>query len=76
DRDDLLAGLERLAEGDATAGGVVTGRAVSGAGRAVFVFPGQGSQWAGMAVELLESSPVFAERMRECGDALAEFVDW
>ncbi|WP_172382406.1 type I polyketide synthase [Streptomyces sp. MNP-20] len=76
DRDDLLAGLERLAEGDATAGGVVTGRAVSGAGRAVFVFPGQGSQWAGMAVELLESSPVFAERMRECGDALSEFVDW
>ncbi|MEV8411941.1 type I polyketide synthase, partial [Streptomyces niveus] len=35
-------------------------------GRVVFVFPGQGSQWTGMAVELLESSPVFAGRMREC----------
>ncbi|WP_037827713.1 acyltransferase domain-containing protein, partial [Streptomyces sp. NRRL B-1347] len=42
----------------------------------VFVFPGQGSQWAGMAVELLDSSPVFAGRMRECADALSEFVDW
>ncbi|MEV0504964.1 acyltransferase domain-containing protein, partial [Streptomyces spectabilis] len=77
DREELLAALARLAEGDATtAGGVVMGRAVTGAGRAVFVFPGQGSQWAGMAVELLESSPVFAERMRECAEALSEFVDW
>ncbi|WP_158716570.1 acyltransferase domain-containing protein, partial [Streptomyces sp. NRRL S-1314] len=42
----------------------------------VFVFPGQGAQWAGMAVELLESSPVFAERFAECGEALAQFVDW
>ncbi|WP_030689255.1 type I polyketide synthase, partial [Streptomyces sp. NRRL B-1347] len=66
DREELLAALERLAEGDAAAGGVVAGRAVPGAGRAVFVFPGQGSQWAGMAVELLDSSPVFAGRMREC----------
>ncbi|WP_461012435.1 type I polyketide synthase, partial [Streptomyces capparidis] len=31
--------------------------------RAVFVFPGQGSQWAGMAVELLESSDVFRKRL-------------
>ncbi|MER5996879.1 type I polyketide synthase, partial [Streptomyces viridosporus] len=31
-------------------------------GKTVFVFPGQGSQWPGMAVELLESSPVFAAR--------------
>ncbi|MFB9682799.1 type I polyketide synthase [Amycolatopsis plumensis] len=45
-------------------------------GRTVFVFPGQGAQWTGMAVELVESSPVFAARMRECADALAEFVDW
>ncbi|WP_217145075.1 acyltransferase domain-containing protein, partial [Streptomyces sp. AC627_RSS907] len=42
----------------------------------VFVFPGQGSQWPGMAVELLESSPVFAARFEECERALAPFVDW
>ncbi|MFD0417098.1 type I polyketide synthase [Streptomyces sp. NPDC127108] len=75
DRQDILTGLERLAEGDLTAAGVVTGRAES-AGRPVFVFPGQGSQWAGMARELLDESPVFTERMRECGDALSEFVEW
>lgn len=43
---------------------------------AVLVFPGQGSQWAGMAAELLDSSPVFAARLRECDSALGAFVDW
>ncbi|WP_343967939.1 type I polyketide synthase, partial [Streptosporangium amethystogenes] len=45
-------------------------------GRQVFVFPGQGSQWAGMGVELLDSSPAFAAAMAECEAALAPFVDW
>ncbi|MFE4061804.1 beta-ketoacyl synthase N-terminal-like domain-containing protein, partial [Streptomyces sp. NPDC059096] len=42
----------------------------------VLVFPGQGSQWAGMAVELLDSSPVFAEHFTACAAALEPFVDW
>ncbi|WP_126896613.1 type I polyketide synthase, partial [Streptomyces sp. WAC 01420] len=41
-----------------------------------FVFPGQGSQWSGMAVELLGSSAVFAARFGECERALEPFVDW
>ena len=36
----------------------------------VFVFSGQGSQWAGMALGL-GASPVFAEAFAECGEALA-----
>ena len=48
------------------AAGVVTGVA-RGAGRTVFVFPGQGGQWAGMGRELAASSPVFAARLAECG---------
>ncbi|MFD5453459.1 type I polyketide synthase, partial [Streptomyces sp. NPDC127100] len=72
---DGAKGLGALAEGRETAG-VVRGRAGGSDGRAVFVFPGQGSQWAGMAAELLESSPVFAERMAECAMALDPFVDW
>ncbi|WP_143570402.1 type I polyketide synthase, partial [Streptomyces acidiscabies] len=75
DRDELIARLAGLAAGEPGAG-VVTGQsAVSGRG-VVFVFPGQGSQWVGMARGLLVSSPVFAERMRECAQALAPFVDW
>ncbi|MEU1026340.1 acyltransferase domain-containing protein, partial [Streptomyces sp. NPDC005904] len=42
----------------------------------VFVFPGQGSQWAGMGARLLDASPVFAEVMNECAVALAPYVDW
>ncbi|MCW8220659.1 SDR family NAD(P)-dependent oxidoreductase, partial [Streptomyces griseolus] len=50
------------------------GRTVDG--RAVLVFPGQGSQWAGMAVRLLGAPGVFAERMAECERALSPYVDW
>ncbi|MFC0602228.1 type I polyketide synthase, partial [Streptomyces palmae] len=59
DREELLAGLRALAAGEtAGAAHVVSGEG-TGQRRAVFVFPGQGSQWAGMAVELLDSSAVF-----------------
>ncbi|MER5516936.1 type I polyketide synthase [Streptomyces sp. NPDC002763] len=44
--------------------------------RVVFVFPGQGSQWAGMAAELLDSAPVFAAHLAECDTAARAFVDW
>ncbi|TGB00585.1 type I polyketide synthase, partial [Streptomyces palmae] len=75
DREELLAGLRALAAGEtAGAAQVVLGQS-RGVGRPVFVFPGQGSQWAGMAVELLDSSAVFGEAMGECERALAPFVE-
>ncbi len=55
---------------------VVRGGVVPGAGRVVFVFPGQGSQWLGMAEELLDASPVFERRLVECEEALSGFVEW
>ncbi|MGW2330392.1 type I polyketide synthase [Streptomyces sp. NPDC001700] len=75
DRERLLAGLDSLAAGTEPAG-VVRGAATGGADDIVFVFPGQGSQWAGMAIELLDTSEVFAARMRECAAALEPFTDW
>jgi acyl transferase domain-containing protein/NAD(P)-dependent dehydrogenase (short-subunit alcohol dehydrogenase family)/acyl carrier protein len=44
--------------------------------RPVFIFPGQGSQWQGMATELAEHSPVFAGRLRECEEALSPHLDF
>ncbi|WP_438860656.1 SDR family NAD(P)-dependent oxidoreductase, partial [Amycolatopsis solani] len=73
DRDGLTAGLAALAE-DLPAPTAVKGTAV--AGKVAMVFPGQGSQWAGMAGDLLAESPVFAARMDECATALSSFVDW
>ncbi len=75
--DEALAGLRALARGE-NVPGVVTGSAVGAAapGKVVWVFPGQGSQWAGMGRELLDASPVFAERIVECAAALEPYVDW
>ncbi|WP_308188102.1 acyltransferase domain-containing protein, partial [Streptomyces parvulus] len=71
---EALAGLAAVARGE-SAPGAVSGS--SGAlGRVVWVFPGQGSQWAGMGRELLDASPVFAERIAECAAALEPFIDW
>jgi acyl transferase domain-containing protein len=74
DRDELLSGLTAIAC-SVPAPNVVTGNATA-AGRTVFVFPGQGSQWTDMAVELLDSAPAFGDQMRLCDKAFAEFVDW
>ncbi|WP_188308293.1 acyltransferase domain-containing protein, partial [Streptomyces sp. CBMA123] len=74
DRAALLDGLDALADGRATPA-VLEGQA-AGEGAPVFVFPGQGSQWAGMAVELLDTAPVFAQRFAECAAALEPFTDW
>ena len=73
DRPTRLAALDALAAGrpDET---VVTGRAVSG--KRVLVFAGQGSQWPGMARDLLDTEPAFARRMTECVAALAPYLDY
>ncbi|MGK5638145.1 type I polyketide synthase [Streptomyces sp. URMC 126] len=75
DREELLTGLTALTTGDATPA-VVTGATGGTLGRPVFVFPGQGSQWVGMAVELLGTSEVFAGHLADCERALEPFVDW
>ncbi|MFI2352729.1 type I polyketide synthase [Streptomyces sp. NPDC019443] len=77
DRGALVAGLRGLADGEMPAGAVCGDvEALEGDADVVFVFPGQGSQWVGMAVELLDSSPVFAARLAECEGALGRFTDW
>ncbi|MFG2139520.1 type I polyketide synthase [Streptomyces sp. NPDC048650] len=74
-RDGFLAELAARSAGQPSAA-VVEGRHEGPPVRPVFVFPGQGSQWAGMAAELIESSPVFADRLGECADALRPYLDW
>ncbi|MEV4148838.1 type I polyketide synthase [Amycolatopsis sp. NPDC049691] len=72
--EDLVHGLDALA--DATPSAEVVRGVAAPPGKIAFVFPGQGAQWAGMAVDLLGQSPVFAARLAECEAALESYVDW
>ncbi|MEV5879655.1 amino acid adenylation domain-containing protein [Streptomyces sp. NPDC052101] len=45
-------------------------------GKVVFVFPGQGSQWPGMAQRLLSESPAFADTVDRCDEALRPWTGW
>ncbi|GAA0289580.1 hypothetical protein GCM10010302_29960 [Streptomyces polychromogenes] len=80
DRAGLDRALDHLADAEpgtpTPAGTEVVRGTADDTRQAAFVFPGQGSQWAGMAVELLDTAPVFADRLRQCEEALAPHVDW
>ncbi|MGK3111381.1 type I polyketide synthase, partial [Streptomyces mordarskii] len=76
-RDELLAGLNALANGDTHPTLIEPDTtATTGSLGPVLVFPGQGSQWLGMGAGLLDTSPPFATRITECEQALAPHVDW
>ncbi|MFF2325850.1 SDR family NAD(P)-dependent oxidoreductase [Streptomyces sp. NPDC058103] len=72
--DDPLPGLQALAEGRPSPD-VLLGTARP-RGKTVFVFPGQGSQWSGMALDLYRESDVFRAQLDDCAEALAPHVDW
>ncbi|MFI2779937.1 type I polyketide synthase, partial [Streptomyces sp. ALB3] len=74
DHDGLMSALRSVAD-IGSAPGAVQGTA-SRRVKPVFVFPGQGAQWTGMAAGLVESSPVFAAQLAACGEALAPYTDW
>jgi acyl transferase domain-containing protein len=72
DRDSLIEGLRRIADGEQPIDGVrITARP-----RLVFVFSGQGSQWLGMGRDLLATNPVFAKRFGECAGAIEQERNW
>ncbi|MFC4517289.1 SDR family NAD(P)-dependent oxidoreductase [Streptomyces ehimensis] len=75
DRTAMLDGLTAVASGVPHAQ-VVRGTVSGDDHRVVFVFPGQGTQWPGMAAELMDTAPVFADSMAACAAELSPFVDW
>ncbi|WP_437970633.1 SDR family NAD(P)-dependent oxidoreductase [Sorangium sp. So ce260] len=57
--------------------GVASGEAQRGGRpKVVFVFPGQGSQWAGMGRALLDEEPVFREVIEACDGLLQPLSGW
>ena len=76
-REELLEGLAALAEERESDRAFLAPAPIGSAPSApVFLVPGQGSQWRSMALELLESSPLFARTIDECEQALEPHVDW
>jgi acyl transferase domain-containing protein len=75
---DLAELEERLAAAadDEACDGVVSGRSSSARRRVVFVAPGQGSQWLGMARELYDKEPVFHQAFEECARAILAETGW
>ncbi|MEU6075139.1 type I polyketide synthase [Micromonospora sp. NPDC047074] len=74
DVEELLAGLDALAEGSPV-GNVVSGVAAGHGAGPVFVFPGQGAQSVRMAAGLVGASPVFDAALAECQVALGPWLD-
>ncbi|MET9090447.1 type I polyketide synthase, partial [Streptomyces sp. NPDC004237] len=74
-RDTAIEGLRALADG-ANAPHVVTGVATPTGRGPVFVFPGQGSQWAGMGRDLYTDDPAFRASLDACAQALDPLTGW
>ena len=74
-REGLLAGLAEASRGAAPVGGA-RGRAAGERPRVVFVFPGQGGQWPGMARALLAEEPAFAASLAASDRAIAAETGW
>ena len=65
--------LDALAD-DRPAPGLVRGDSAEPP-KTAWLFPGQGSQYVGMARELFDTEPVFAEAMTRCAQAVADVID-
>ncbi|AUX44989.1 hypothetical protein SOCE26_064650 [Sorangium cellulosum] len=73
-RDDAASALDAFEQGS-PAHDVALGEARV-AGKLVFVFPGQGSQWPGMAQQLLTTSDAFRAQVEACARAFSPHLDW
>ncbi len=44
--------------------------------KVLFIFPGQGSQWAGMARQLMQTQPVFRAALERCSQVIQPHTGW
>ncbi len=73
-REDLAEGLRAFAAGESA--DVTEGRTGGGAPKLVFVCPGHGAQWVGMARDMVANEPIFRAAIEECDAAARRYVSW
>ncbi|WP_269324382.1 type I polyketide synthase [Chondromyces apiculatus] len=74
--EELAERLDAFTRGEARPG-IAAGRVAAGRRRkVVFVFPGQGAQWAGMGCSLMDREPVFREAIERCAASFEPHVTW
>ncbi|KFX05890.1 polyketide synthase [Pectobacterium betavasculorum] len=72
----LLKGLQSLENGQDHPTLTVGASPVGESGKLLFIFPGQGSQWPEMGMELYNAFSVYRQAIDEVDDALRTYVDW
>ena len=75
-REELAAGLDAYLRGETVTTSSDGRRAAPRRPKTVFVFSGQGSQWAGMGSKLFEQEPVFREAILRCDELFREHAGW
>ncbi|WP_431956961.1 HAD-IIIC family phosphatase [Nocardia lijiangensis] len=76
DRDEMVGALRDLVDGRSTANVAVGAGPVLTNGKTAFVFPGQGTQWVGMARDMLARSEEFRAEFEQCDKAFGAHIGW
>ncbi|MGC4868689.1 type I polyketide synthase [Micromonospora sp. DT53] len=72
----LAAGDEPAADAVGARGTVLSRGRAAPVGTVAFVFPGQGSQWPGMAAGVYGRDEAFTDSLDRCAEALRSELDW
>ncbi|WP_176444344.1 type I polyketide synthase [Rhodococcoides kyotonense] len=76
DRSELRGGVVALAQGGKSPYLVQGLEPALRSGKVAFVFPGQGSQWAGMARRLIGTDVEFGEEFDRCDATIRRYTGW
>ncbi|WP_051023031.1 hybrid fatty acyl-AMP ligase/type I polyketide synthase [Nocardia pneumoniae] len=76
DRDEMVRALRDLVDGKPSPNAVVGAGPVLTNAKTAFVFPGQGTQWVGMARDMLASCEEFRTEFEKCDKAFSAHLDW